>query len=202
MPNMHIKAPFLTIVIISLIALVQAPISGDDEVAVVHETKPAVRKAAAAPEKPSVARKVARPAKLPTDLRTRIVDSDPFKAEALKRKKLALARLRDRTSGSGPLGGGRRNAASFMSNDMMMNQTMNQPMNQPMNNMNNMNMMMNNTMMDMMAMNTQPNMNMMMMDQGAMGMFNMGGGGGNMNMGNMDMAGGGSGPGMDNGMFR
>ena len=186
-------------------ALVQAPISGDDEVAVVHETKPAVRKAAAAPEKPSVARKAPRPAKLPTDLRTRIVDSDPFKAEALKRKKLALARLRDRTSGSGPLAGGRRNAASFMNNDMMMNQTMNQPMNQPinnLNNMNNMNMMMGNTMMDMMAMNTQPNMNMMMMDQGAMGMFNMGGGGGNMNMGNMDMASGGSGPGMDNGMFR
>ena len=188
-------------------ALVQAPISGDDEVAVVHETKPAVRKAAAAPEKPSVARKAPRPAKLPaklpTDLRTRIVDSDPFKAEALKRKKLALARLRDRTSGSGPLAGGRRNAASFMNNDMMMNQTMNQPMNQPinnLNNMNNMNMMMGNTMMDMMAMNTQPNMNMMMMDQGAMGMFNMGGG--NMNMGNMDMASGGSGPGMDNGMFR
>ena len=186
-------------------ALVQAPISGDDEVAVVHETKPAVRKAAAAPEKPSVARKAPRPAKLPaklpTDLRTRIVDSDPFKAEALKRKKLALARLRDRTSGSGPLAGGRRNAASFMNNDMMMNQTMNQPMNN-LNNMNNMNMMMGNTMMDMMAMNTQPNMNMMMMDQGAMGMFNMGGGGGNMNMGNMDMASGGSGPGMDNGMFR
>ena len=194
---------------ISLTALVQAPISGDDEVAVVHETKPAVRKAAAAPEKPSVARKAPRPAKLPaklpTDLRTRIVDSDPFKAEALKRKKLALARLRDRTSGSGPLAGGRRNAASFMNNDMMMNQTMNQPMSQPinnLNNMNNMNMMMGNTMMDMMAMNTQPNMNMMMMDQGAMGMFNMGGGGGNMNMGNMDMASGGSGPGMDNGMFR
>ena len=187
---------------ISLTALVQAPISGDDEVAVVHETKPAVRKAAAAPEKPSVARKAPRPAKLPTDLRTRIVDSDPFKAEALKRKKLALARLRDRTSGSGPLAGGRRNAASFMNNDMMMNQTMSQPMNQPMNNLNNMNMMMGNTMMDMMAMNTQPNMNMMMMDQGAMGMFNMGGGGGNMNMGNMDMASGGSGPGMDNGMFR
>ena len=190
---------------ISLTALVQAPISGDDEVAVVHETKPAVRKAAAAPEKPSVARKAPRPAKLPaklpTDLRTRIVDSDPFKAEALKRKKLALARLRDRTSGSGPLAGGRRNAASFMNNDMMMNQTMNQPINN-LNNMNNMNMMMGNTMMDMMAMNTQPNMNMMMMDQGAMGMFNMGGGGGNMNMGNMDMASGGSGPGMDNGMFR
>ena len=190
-------------------APVQAPISGDDEVAVVHETKPAVRKAAAAPEKPSVARKAPRPAKLPaklpTDLRTRIVDSDPFKAEALKRKKLALARLRDRTSGSGPLAAGRRNAASFMNNDMMMNQTMNQPMNQPinnLNNMNNMNMMMGNTMMDMMAMNTQPNMNMMMMDQGAMGMFNMGGGGGNMNMGKMDMASGGSGPGMDNGMFR
>merc|ERR1719411_351127 len=66
----------------------RALISGDDEVAVVHETKPAVRKAAAAPEKPSVARKAPRPAKLPaklpTDLRTRIVDSDPFKAEALK----------------------------------------------------------------------------------------------------------------------
>jgi len=178
--------------------------ANDDEISVLHEVnkspKPAFKKA---PSKPTTVKKFIKPAKLPTDLRTKIVD-DPYKAEALKRKKLALTRLRDRTSGASSIRSremttrGRMNAASFMDSmnqsmnrdngqfsDMnnMMNQQMNMNnMNQQMNNMNQMNM--NNMMMGnnamMMGMNPQPNMNMMMMEQAFMG-------GGNMNMNNMSM---------------
>merc|ERR1719282_1625563 len=161
--------------------------ANDDEISVLHEVNksptPAFKKA---PSKPTTVKKFIKSAKLPTDLRTKIVD-DPYKAEALKRKKLALTRLRDRTSGASSIRSrematrGRMNAASFMDSmnqsmnrdngqfsDMnnMMNQQMNMNnMNQQMNNMNQMNM--NNMMMGnnamMMGMNPQPNMNNMMM---------------------------------------
>ena len=154
----------------------------DSEIAVVHESTPGNKKPTI---KPYVAKKPA--AQLPTDIRTRMAD-DRYKAEALKRKKLAITRLRDRTavpSQRRPMPSHRRDAASFMnnmSNDQVvfgsMDTSMNS-MNNSMNSMNSMNQPMNN-----MNMNQQMMMNMMM-NQNMMEQQFMG----NTMMNNMDVGG-------------
>ena len=139
----------------------------DSEIAVVHESKPVSKKPTL---KPYVARKPAVPsATLPSDIRSRMAE-DRHKAEALKRKKLALTRLRqDRGTDSqrrpGP--GHRRDAASFM-NNMASEQVVFGSMDTSMNSMNNSMNSMNNSMNGMNQMNNMNNMNMnqpMNMDQ-------------------------------------
>lgn len=161
----------------------------DDEISVVHETKkrPVVPKTTF-PTKAQTPKQglVIKPARLSSDQRPRITE-DSHKSEALKRKKLALARLRDRTASSvrseerPSRGGVRMNAASFLNNDQSMfnrmnnsmdnmNSNMNQPM-MSMNNMGNMNMnsmMMNNAMLNMMNNMQQQGGGMFMNDMGGM----------------------------------
>ena len=167
----------------------------DSEIAVVHESKPP-------PKKPTLKPYVARKPAVPTDISSRIAD-DRHKAEALKRKKLALTRLRQDTGQQRrPMPSHRRDAASFMKNmgndqvifgsmDTSMNSSMNNSMNSmnnmsnSMNNMNNgMNQMNNMNMNQPMNMDQQMMMNMMMnqnmMDQQFMG-------GNNMMMQNMEI---------------
>ena len=88
-------------------ATVKKQEENETDISIVHQSKPPVVK--------KVARNVfkVRPAGLPTDLRTKITEDHRPTAEreALRRKKIALLRLRDRqASQAGP----RRNAASFL----------------------------------------------------------------------------------------
>lgn len=77
---------------------------GQKEISIVDETKSTATK-----------RVVKKPAKVPTDMKTRIVEERPrLDREAVKRKKLALLRLRERTSETSSR---RRNAASFLGPD-------------------------------------------------------------------------------------
>ena len=166
----------------------------DDDISVIHETKP----------KKIV--KTTFPTKAQSEKKGVVIKSGKpdFKTEAFKRKKLALTRLRDRNSESrfsrnvDERPEPRMNAASFMNNDPNMfsnnmlnnmDQSMMSNMGSQMNNMNNMdgrmnnmnnqmndqmaNMMMNN-MMNMV--NNQPSMGMMMMDQGMNNINSVGGG--------------------------
>ena len=80
------------------------------DISIVHQTKPSVAK--------KVVRKAnvfkVRPAGLPTDLRTKITEDRPTaEREALRRKKIALLRLRERP-GRSVNPSPRRTAASFM----------------------------------------------------------------------------------------
>ena len=82
----------------------------ETDISIVHQTKPPVVK--------KVLRKAnvfkVRPAGLPTDLRTKITEDRPTaEREALRRKKIALLRLRERPGSFT----GRRTAASFMGPD-------------------------------------------------------------------------------------
>lgn len=170
----------------------------DSEIAVVHESKPASKKPTI---KPYVAKKPAVPsASLPTDIRTRMAE-DRHKAEALKRKKLALTRLRqDRlpdTSQRRPMPSHRRDAASFM-NNMASEQVIFGSMDNSMNSMSTSSNGMNNSMngmnnslnaMNQMNMNQPMNMDQqmmmtMMMNQNMMEQQFMGG---NNMMNNMPM---------------
>ena len=161
----------------------------DSEIAVVHESKPT-------PKKPTLKPYVAKKPAVPTDISSRIAD-DRHKAEALKRKKLALTRLRqDQGQQRRPMPSQRRDAASFMNNsmntgnDQVMFGSMDTSMNSMNNSMNNMNNSMNNSMNGMNQMNNM-NMNMdqqmmmnMMMNQNMMEQQFMGG---NNMMHNMEM---------------
>lgn len=163
----------------------------DSEIAVVHESKPASKKPTI---KPYVAKKPAVPsASLPTDIRTRMAE-DRHKAEALKRKKLALTRLRqDRlpdTSQRRPMPSHRRDAASFM-NNMASEQVIFGSMDNSMNSMSTSSNGMNNSLNAMNQMNMNQPMNMdqqmmmtMMMNQNMMEQQFMGG---NNMMNNMPM---------------
>ena len=74
----------------------------ETEISIVHQSKPPVVKKVA--RKPNVFK--VRPAGLPTDLRTKISEEHrpTGEREALRRKKIALLRLRDRQAGqAGPL---------------------------------------------------------------------------------------------------
>ena len=99
-------------------APVKKPEENETDISIVHQSKPAVVK--------KVTRNVfkVRPAGLPTDLRTKITEDHRPTAEreALRRKKIALLRLRDRQTGqAGPRrifnSSPRRNAASFLGPD-------------------------------------------------------------------------------------
>ena len=99
-------------------ATVKKQEENETDISIVHQSKPPVVK--------KVARNVfkVRPAGLPTDLRTKITEDHRPTAEreALRRKKIALLRLRDRqASQAGPRrivnSSSRRNAASFLGPD-------------------------------------------------------------------------------------
>ena len=93
----------------------------EGDISIVHETTSSSASAKKVLKKAKSMK--ARQAKLPTDLRTKKVEDRPLvDREAVKRKKLALLRLRERTSGASSrrtenMSSRRRNAASFMEPD-------------------------------------------------------------------------------------
>ena len=157
----------------------------ETDISIVHQSQPPVVK--------KVARKAnvfkVSPAGLPSDLRTKITEDQrprpTAEREALRRKKIALLRLRDRqASHVGP----RRNAASFLGPDRpapshfdnSRNTMTMGPMHgmNPSMNMNSPQMSFNNSNMDVMmgyhGMNQMNQMNMSGMNMGNMGMYNPG----------------------------
>ena len=101
------------------VGLSPRPRISEGDISIVHETTSSSAKKVLKKAKSMKA----RPAKLPTDLRTKIVEDRPLvDREAVKRKKLALLRLRERTSGASSrrtenMSSRRRTAASFMAPD-------------------------------------------------------------------------------------